>query len=1128
VAADQAVSTDEDTAVAVTLTASDVDGDALTYSVVDGPANGVLSGVAPNVTYTPDPDYNGPDSFTFRANDGQADSNLTTVNITVDPVNDPPVAADQAVSTDEDTAVAITLVGSDVDGDALTYSVVDGPTNGVLNGTPPNVTYTPDPGYDGADSFTFRVNDGTTDSNLATVNITVSSANDPPVANDDSENTPEDTPVTIDVAANDADPDGNLDPTSANGTCANGSVGCNGAANGYLTDNEDGTITYSPSPDYNGADSFVYEICDTGTPSLCDTATVDLTINPINDPPAAVDDSATTPEDTPVTIDVSANDTDPDGNLDPTSANSSCANGSSGCLGAANGSLTDNGDGTITYTPNPAFSGSDSFIYEICDSSGQCDTASVSITSIPLVPATIEVRVAASSDDAEENTSGRVALTSRDLELVYDKGDQTVGIRFNGVAIPAGATIVNAYVQFKVGETTTEATALNIQGEAHDNAPTFDNTTGDISSRSRTAAAVPWSPESWEANGEAGPDQQTPDIASVIEEIVGQPGWSSGNSLVIIITGTGKRVAESYNGDKAGAPLLHVEYRTAVPNNPPVASDDSAITPEDTLVTIDVAANDSDPDDNLVSASANTACATCTGPTYGSLVNGGDGTFDYTPNPDYSGGDSFVYEICDSGTPSLCDTAVVNVTVDPVDDAPVANVDSAAMPEETAVTIDVAANDTDPDGDLDPSTANSACAGCADPSNGNLTNNGDGTFTYTPNPGFSGADSFVYEICDTGGLCDTAAVNLTVSPVNGQPVASDDSAITPEDTLVTIDVAANDSDPDDNLVSASANTACATCTGPTYGSLVNGGDGTFDYTPNPDYSGGDSFVYEICDSGTPSLCDTAAVNITVDPVDDAPVANVDSAATPEETAVTINVAANDTDPDGNLDPASANTACATCTGATFGTLVGNGDGTFTYTPNPGFSGADSFVYEICDTGALCDTAAVNLTVIKAALVYGPSDDAMVSSKEPLVNYGTSTSLEVRSHSNETIHSYLKFVVTGVTGTIKSAKLRLFANKSSSSGGSIVFVSNDYVASSTPWTEDALTWENAPLLDGTQLDTTGAVDAGTWVEFDVTAAIQGDGIHSFGLNSTSTNRATYGSKEAAENFPILIIEVESGS
>ena len=173
---------------------------------------------------------------------------------------------------------------------------------------------------------------------------------------------------------------------------------------------------------------------------------------------------------------------------------------------------------------------------------------------------TLEVRVSASSDDAEEDVLGNMILNSSDLELTLDSTDQTVGMRFNGIDIPPGATINNAYIQFQVEEAQSVATVLTIQGEDIGNAPPFTSSNGNISSRTKTGAAVGWAPNPWNAVGDAGTDQMTPDISPVIQEIVDLGGWLNGNSLVIIITGTGKRVAESYNGVAGAAPLLHLEY----------------------------------------------------------------------------------------------------------------------------------------------------------------------------------------------------------------------------------------------------------------------------------------------------------------------------------------------------------------------------------------------------------------------------------------------------------------------------------------------------------------------------------------------------------------------------------------
>ena len=202
VADSQTVAVKENTSKTITLSASDVEGDSLTYSVQSGPTSGTLSGTVPNLIYTPNFGFNGTDSFTFLVNDGTDDSDLATVTINV-ANNIPPAADSQTVSVDEDDALAITLTGSDADGDPITYAIVDGPLSGTLSGAVPNLTYTPDANFYGTDSFTFRVNDGTDDSALATVTISVDPVNDPPVADPLAVSTSEDTAksITSDAAA---------------------------------------------------------------------------------------------------------------------------------------------------------------------------------------------------------------------------------------------------------------------------------------------------------------------------------------------------------------------------------------------------------------------------------------------------------------------------------------------------------------------------------------------------------------------------------------------------------------------------------------------------------------------------------------------------------------------------------------------------------------------------------------------------------------------------------------------------------------------------------------------------------------------------------------------------------------
>src|SRR5207248_3487710 len=264
----QSVTTNEDNPKAITLTGSDPDGDALTYTITSNLSHGTLSGTAPNVTYTPGTNYNGSDSFTFKVNDGQVDSADAIVSITVSAVNDAPVANSQSVITNEDTAKAITLTGSDPEGDALTFSITAGPSHGALNGTAPNVTYTPGANYNGSDTFNFKVNDGTTDSGETTVLITVVAVNDRPVADSQSVTTNEDTAKPITLSGSDPEGDALTYTITTNPS--------HGVLSGTAPN-----VTYIPGANYNGGDSFAFKANDGTVDSAA--VIVSITVFPIND-----------------------------------------------------------------------------------------------------------------------------------------------------------------------------------------------------------------------------------------------------------------------------------------------------------------------------------------------------------------------------------------------------------------------------------------------------------------------------------------------------------------------------------------------------------------------------------------------------------------------------------------------------------------------------------------------------------------------------------------------------------------------------------------------------------------------------------------------------------------------------
>ncbi|MES2465422.1 MAG: Ig-like domain-containing protein, partial [Armatimonadota bacterium] len=359
VAMGQSVTTMEDTTADIILTASNPDARTVRYSNVQ-PLHGTLSGFTPNLTYTPNANYHGPDSFTFTVitfnNDQSTSTSQATVSITVTPINDVPVADSQAVTTAEDTPTTITLFGADVDGDSLTYTVVSGPGHGTLSGSGATLTYTPRDNFHGSDTVTFKVDDSTDDSSIATVNITVSAVNDAPTANALAITTAEDTAATVTLTGGDVD--GNaLTYTLVSGP-SHGTLGGNGA-----------NRTYTPAANFQGSDSFTYKTND-GTADSA-VATVVISVTPVNDPPVAGDDSsASTPVNTAVTIAVLANDKDADGDSLTLT----------GVTQPTNGTVIVSADGkSLIYTPRKGFSGTDTLTYTVSDGS-LSDTALVSVT----------------------------------------------------------------------------------------------------------------------------------------------------------------------------------------------------------------------------------------------------------------------------------------------------------------------------------------------------------------------------------------------------------------------------------------------------------------------------------------------------------------------------------------------------------------------------------------------------------------------------------------------------------------------------------------------------------------------------------------------------------------------------
>ena len=645
-----------------------------------------------------------------------------------------------------------------------------------------------------------------------------------PLARADSATTTAGQPVAIAVLANDTDPDGDALAVAGVTAPAHGSATIQGAL-----------VAYVPAAGFTGTDQFGYTVSDGHGGSAMAPVTVVVGAG-ITQAPVARDDAVTTPAGQAVTIDVLDNDTDADGDALQLLA----------VTPPANGSARIDGDRVI-YTPLPGFSGSDAFTYTVGDGHGGSASANVQVLVLaPLNGAPI------ARDDATTITAGGVS----NLDVLDNDSD------------PDGDPLAIARVTAPLSGTATV-----------------------VGNR------ITYTP----AAGFTGIDR------------------------------FGYTVTDGRGGSARATVTVTV---VAAPNRPPVAVDDAAATIADTAVTIDVLGNDADPDGDALAITALAAPASGTAAVIGNQVA-------YTPAPGFTGTDRFGYTVDDGRGGSA--SAIVTVTVAPAPNRPPVAVDDAASTAAgAAVTIDVLANDSDPDGDALSVTAVTA------PSGGIATVSGNAV-VYVPAAGFSGTDRFGYTIGDgRGGTASAFVTVVGAPPPNRPPVAVDDAASTAAGAAVTIDVLANDSDPDGDALSVTAVTAPAGGTATVSGNAVV-------YVPAAGFSGTDRFSYTI-DDGRGGTASALVTVVVAPPPNRPPVAQDDDVVIVSVQPVLIDVLANDSDPD--ADPL----VITAVTTPPFGSAVVSG-GSILYTPGGNFPGIDSFSYTISDGRGGTDTAVVTITFI---------------------------------------------------------------------------------------------------------------------------------------------------------------------
>ena len=959
----------------------DFEGDAQTVTANTQPDNGsVVVNPDGTYTYTPNPGFTGEDTFEYTiCDDGNPQAcDTATVYIEVLPVSGPeneaPIANADTTTTPEGTPISIPVIANDFDpdGDAISVTETTDPDNGTVTLNPDGtITYTPNDGFIGEDTFTYTICDDANPAlcDTATVTVTIQPTDAPNTtnANDDAYTTTPDAVISQNVLVNDNDVEGDNQTVTANTNPNNGTV----------TVAPNGDFTYTPNPGFAGTDMFTYTICDDNADQACDTATVYITVGGIENTTDAIADINNTFVGQPVTGNVLTNDEDFEGDAQTVTANTQ----------PDNGTVVVNPDGTYTYTPNPGFTGEDTFEYTICDDGNPqaCDTATVYIEVLPVSGPENEAPIAnADTTTTPEGTPISIPVIANDFDPDGDaiSVTETTDPNNGTVTLNPDGTITYTPNDGFIGEDTFTYTICDDANPA-----LCDTATVTVTIQPTDA------PNTTNANDDA--YTTTPDAVISQNVLVNDNDVEGDNQTVTANTNPNNgTVTVAPNGDFTYTPNpgfagTDMFTYTICDDNAEQACDTATVyitvggieNTTDAIadinntfvgqpVTGNVLTNDEDFEGDAQTVTANTQ------PDNGTVVMNPDGTYTYTPNPDFTGEDTFEYTICDDGNPQACDTATVYIEVLPVsgpdNEAPIANADTTTTPEGTPISIPVIANDFDPDGDAISVTETT------DPNNGTVTLNPDGTITYTPNDGFIGEDTFTYTICDDANpaLCDTATVTVTIQPTDAPNTtnANDDAYTTTPDAVISQNVLVNDNDVEGDNQTVTANT------NPNNGTVTVAPNGDFTYTPNPGFAGTDMFTYTICDDNAEQACDTATVYITVGGIENTTDAIADINNTFVGQPVTGNVLTNDEDFEGDAQTVTDNTQPDN------GTVVMNPDGTYTYTPNPDFTGEDTFEYTICDDGnpQACDTATVYIEVLP---VSGPDNEA------PIANADTTTTPE---------------------------------------------------------------------------------------------------------------------------------------
>ncbi|MEZ8438255.1 tandem-95 repeat protein [Vibrio splendidus] len=931
-----AATVEEDGSIIITqedllANARDLDGDQLTALNLATDDDSVTITDNGDGTYTlmPDADFNGDVSFTFDVSDGD-DVVSTNLELTVSPVNDGPVAQDQAFIVNEDGVLTFTdqdlLTGAtDIEGDDLsvegvTYTGADG----VLTDNGDGIySFAPNENFNGDVNFSFNVSDGT-DTVTANIDVSVTPENDPPVAGSTSYTVHEDNSITISneqLLANSSDIEGEV---------AIDSVTYSGS-DGVLEINGNGTYTFSPNENFNGEVSLDVVVVDEDDAAVSTTA--GITVLEVNDPPVAGPTSYTIDEDSVLTFNESQvllNASDIEGDVQLVEIN----------YDGPDGIFSINGDGTCSFAPNENFNGQVQLDVTIQDEDGAQVDTHITVDVLPINDVPVSGDLAYSVEEDGSITLSQEQLLSQASDV--DGDDLTA----SNLMVDGDATVVaNDDGSFTI---TPDA---NFNGDIDLTFDISDGTDTLVATADLTVNPVNDLPQPQDQTFSIGEDGilnfTDEDLLTGATDIDGddlsvEGVTYTGADGVLTDNGDGSysfAPNENFNGDvnfsfdvSDGTDTVQANIDVSVTpeNDPPVAGSTSYTVHEDNSITISdeqLLANSSDIEGDVAVDSV-----TYSG-TDGVFEDNGDGTYTFLPNENFNGDVSLDVVVTDEEGATEATTA--GITVLEVNDPPIAGVTTYSVNEDEVITISseqLLANASDIEGEVAIDSVNYTGA------DGIFTDNGDGTFSFAPNANFDGDVSLDVVVTDEDGATATTTANIDVLPVNDAPVSGDLAYSVDEDGSITLSqeqLLAQASDVDGDDLTAANLTVGGDAT------VTANDDGSFTITPDANFNGDIDLNFDITD-GDATLQATA--DLTVNPVNDLPTVGEPQFVTQEDTSFTFTeeqLLQNAGDIDG--DNLSVENVASDS-----GTLVDNGDGTYTFAPNENFDGNVNVTFDVND------------------------------------------------------------------------------------------------------------------------------------------------------------------------------------